>query len=57
MEGFAAENDLERLMLEAHAGRVEMPAFLRALLSSRVFLAPQGGERRGRARADRPHGA
>jgi hypothetical protein len=43
VEGFAPENDLERLMLEAHAGGVEMPAFLRALLSSPVFLAPQEG--------------
>jgi hypothetical protein len=44
-EAFAPENALEAIMLEAHAGRTPMTAFMTALLSAPVYLeAGEGSE-------------
>jgi type III secretion system (T3SS) SseB-like protein len=46
-EEFEPANDIELLMVEAHAGRTPMPAFVSALLSSRVFVAAAEDEGEG----------
>jgi hypothetical protein len=38
---FEPRNDLERLMLEAQAGRVELPHFVLALLAAPVYVKPR----------------
>jgi hypothetical protein len=44
-EAFAPENALEEIMVEAHAGRTPMTAFMTALLSAPVYLeAGEGSE-------------